>query len=84
MNTKVELKELEDTISFNSDLQSILFDNPTTLLTKEFEDINKDRIEKFLNAKKEILEIKWQLMSEKEKQENLEYQNKLKEKYSDD
>ena len=87
MRTEIELKnklrELEDIIFLNSDLQTVIFDNPV-LLTKGFEDINKDWIENFLNAKKEILEIKWQLMPEKEKQENLEYQKKLKEKYSDD
>lgn len=86
MNTeelKIELSKLEKFVNDNSELQKLLFDNPF-LMTKEFEENNKQKIEKFLESKKRIREIKIQLLSPKDKAEYLEEQKKLKEKFSED
>lgn len=45
---------------------------------------NKVELERLNEIQKEIKKLEWQLMSETEKQEYLEYQKKIKEKYSDD
>lgn len=45
---------------------------------------NKVDLQRLNVIQKRIKEIKWQLMSEQEKKEHLEYLQKLKEKYADD
>lgn len=86
MNTeelKIELSKLEKFVNDNPELQKLLFDNPF-LMTEEFEENNKQKIEKFLESKKRIREIKFELLSPKGKVEYLEEQKKLKEKFSED
>ncbi|MDR3025944.1 hypothetical protein [Chryseobacterium sp.] len=49
-------------------------------MTEEFEENNKQKIEKFLESKKRIREIKFQLLSPKDKIEYLEEQKKAQRK----
>ena len=77
------LSELEDFINSSKDLQRVLFDNPM-LMTRKFEEENQQRIQEFLNAKKEVREIRLKLRTPKEIEEDMEIERRLREKYSDD
>ncbi|MFN4198073.1 MAG: hypothetical protein ACK4FS_03500 [Flavobacterium sp.] len=81
-NLKSKLKELK-----------VKKDKLTYLLKKEFNSeeefykFKEENIFQFNQLKEltnEIKQIEWELMSEKEKQEYIEYQKKIKEKYSED
>lgn len=81
-NLKSKLKELK-----------VKKDKLTYLLKKEFNSeeefykFKEENIFQFNQLKEltnEIKHIEWELMSEKEKQEYIEYQKKIKEKYSED
>ena len=74
-----ELKEKKESLNF------ILKANFETL--EEYNSFKEDNIDSFIELKQvneEIRDLEWQLMSPKEQQDLLDYNKKLKEKYSDE
>lgn len=50
----------------------------------DFKQQNSNAFDEFKSIDEEIRQLEWELMSEKQRKEHLEYQQKLKEKYSDE
>lgn len=85
MNKEELIKQLKD-LQIKKDKLSYLLKKEFKT-EKEFYEFKENNIKDFedlKNIREEIRNIEWQLMSETEKQEYLEYQKKIKEKYSDD
>ena len=83
MNNLIEklnsLKKEKDELKFLYDVSK-----PSEKEIVDFIKKNQSKLARLKEIEKEIKDIEWQLMTEKEKQEYLEYQQKIKEKYSDD
>ncbi|MGV7106006.1 hypothetical protein [Flavobacterium sp. U410] len=80
------LKEKLNLLKKEKDELKFLYDvsKPSEKEMVDFIKKNQSKLARLKEIEKEIKEIEWQLMSEKEKQEYFEYQKKIKEKYSDD
>lgn len=85
MNKEILKKELKE-LQLRKDKLSYLFEKEFET-EKEFYKFKEQNINDFNELKlikEEINKLEWELMSEKERQEHLEYLQKLKEKYADD
>ncbi len=80
------IKKLEDLIKERDILLKKHKDisYPTEKEMVEYIKNNQLELSRLNEIQKEIKKLEWELMSEKERQEHLEYLQKLKEKYADD
>ncbi|KUY14377.1 Uncharacterised protein [Elizabethkingia miricola] len=85
-NNLSKQKRLEDLIIEEKSFLELLknFNFKTEREAERYIENNKNDFEKLKKIKEEIRELKLQLMSSQEKQEYLEYQKKIKDKYSTD
>ncbi|MDV2448921.1 hypothetical protein CMU93_15590 [Elizabethkingia anophelis] len=85
-NNLSKQKRLEDLIIEEKSFLELLknFNFKTEREAERYIENNKNDFEKLKKIKEEIRELKLQLISSQEKQEYLEYQKKIKDKYSTD
>jgi hypothetical protein len=79
-NRLVDLQKKEKT--FSELLSNFSF--KTEIEANNYIEQNKSKFDELKEIRLEIKEIEWKLMSDYERQEYIEYQKKIKEKYSDD